>query len=279
MAHPTAFEIVIDGKGGHGSQPHATVDPVLTAAHVVVALQSVVSRNVNYKDQAVVTCTMIHGGEVTNVIPDRVTIKGTTRDLDADVFELIKTRMDAIVQGTCAAYGAKGSLKFDIYGAPGYPCVENHKEQADVVIGLGQKYLKGRVTEEGLPMMGAEDFSYFLHEKPGCFFFLGGSEKNLTGWSQLGAAGQRSNCGCHNTAFDFNDNLLPIAGILFVRIVESRMGLQLYSEEDLPIPLPSEEDRCEGEGGDRAPLPEAGQAAPPPTGPIVINKGAKRGRA
>ena len=106
---------------------------------------------------------MIHGGEVHNVIPDRVTIGGTIRDLAPAVFETITSRMKAIVEGQCASFGAKGTVSIDSL----YPCVENHAEQAEAVIALGQKYL-GTVSDEGLPMMGGEDFSYFLHEKVAC---------------------------------------------------------------------------------------------------------------
>ena len=135
---------------------------------------------------------------------------------------------------------------------------------------LGQKYL-GRVTDEGLPMMGGEDFSYFLHEKPGCFFFFGGNEASLRGWSQLGAPGQRSNRMCHNTAFDFNDNIIPIAAIFFIRIVESRLKLALYTDEELPIPLPTAEDASDADADAAAP-----GAAAPPAGPIVLGSKRKR---
>jgi len=258
---------VVEGKGGHGSQPHVAVDPVLVSAHIVVALQSVVSRAVPSKDQAVLSCTMIHGGEVNNVIPDSVTICGTIRDLSPTVYTTITDRLKAIVAGQAASWGAKATVHLH----PAYPCVENHVEQTEAVIAVGQKYVRV-VSDEGLPMMGAEDFSYFLHEKPGCFFFIGGSEATLRGWSQLGAPGQRSNCMCHNTAFDFNDNIIPIASILFIRIVESRLGISLYSDDELPIPLPTDEDVCDNPDGmsESGPLPEAGAPTPQPTGPIVL---------
>ena len=113
MAHPTSFTIVITGKGGHGSQPHLTVDPVLTAAHVIVALQSVVSRSVHSAQQAVLSVTMVHGGEVSNVIPDTVTLQGTIRDLDQEVYEHIVERARAIVNGTCTAFGATATFQFE----------------------------------------------------------------------------------------------------------------------------------------------------------------------
>lgn len=120
-----------------------------------------------------------------------------------------------------------------------YPVVDNHAAPTEAVRALGARYLgERRVTEAGLPMMGAEDFSYFLLEKPGCFFFLGGNEGALQGWAQYGQPGQRSNCMCHNTAFDFNDNLLPLAAVFWVRLVEARTGAALYTEAELPMPAP-----------------------------------------
>ena len=113
MAHPTSFTILITGKGGHGSQPHMAVDPVLTAAHVIVALQSVVSRNVHSKEQAVLSVTMVHGGEVSNVIPDTVELQGTIRDLKEEVYDTIIGRARAVVNGTCAAFGATATCTFE----------------------------------------------------------------------------------------------------------------------------------------------------------------------
>ena len=252
MAHPTSFKIVITGKGGHGSQPHMAVDPVLTAAHVIVALQSVVSRNVHSREQAVLSVTMVHGGEVSNVIPDTVTLEGTIRDLNAEVYELVVARTRAIVAGTCAAYGASATCSFDSL----YPVLVNHTESAELVASLGRKLLGGtdKVTGEGLPIMGGEDFAYFLQHRPGCFFFLGAKEPELRGWSQTGAAGQRSNCMCHNTAFDFNDNIAPLAAVFFVRLVEERTGAALFTDAELPMPLLTLPEGEAVEGGAAGPI-------------------------
>ena len=134
-----------------------------------------------------------------------------------------------------------------------------------------------KVSSGGLPIMGGEDFSYFLHEKPGCLFFLGGHEATLQGWSKGGdPGGKRSNCMCHNTAFDFNDNLLPIAAVFWVRLVEARLGLELYTQDELPMPLPPPD----AAGGAAAAAGEAAAAAgepgqvpapqAPAAGPIVL---------
>ena len=269
MAHPTTFTITITGKGGHGSQPQFAVDPVLTASHVVVALQSIVSRNVASSEQAVVSVTMIHGGEVFNVIPDVVTLKGTIRDLNPTVCELVYERMKAIVAGVCATYGASGHVEFDSM----YAEVDNHAEQAEVVRSLGVKLLgANNVTAGGLPIMGGEDFSYFLHKVPGAFYFFGGKEEGLVGWSRLGAAGSRSNCMCHNTAFDFNDNVSPIAATFFVRLVEGRLGVALYDEAELPMPLLAEDEDTAGA------TKRADEASGPGAGPISLQPPSKKAR-
>ena len=170
---------------------------------------------------------MVHGGEVSNVIPDKVTLGGTIRDLKTSVFDTVCARMRSIVEGTCAAFGATATVKID----SAYPCVDNNAEQAEAVAQCAARWLGAeKVSSGGLPIMGGEDFSYFLHEKPGCLFFLGGHEATLQGWSKGGdPGGKRSNCMCHNTAFDFNDNLLPIAAVFWVRLVEAPRPRALHA--------------------------------------------------
>mmetsp|Transcript_13838 Transcript_13838/g.27850 ORF Transcript_13838/g.27850 Transcript_13838/m.27850 type:complete len:124 (-) Transcript_13838:469-840(-) len=122
--------------------------------------------------------------------------------------------------------------------------------------------------------MGGEDFSYFLQKVPGCFFFFGGKESDLQGWSRVGTSGgQRSNCMCHNTAFDFNDNMSPIAAVFWVRLVEERLGVKLYSDDELPMPL------LDG-GTDAAEesTPSSSAAPSAASGPIVLPP-AKKARA
>ena len=215
--------------------------------------------------------TMVHGGEVNNVIPDAVTLGGTIRDLKTSVFDTVCARMRTIVEGTCAAFGATATIKID----SAYPCVDNHREQAEAVADLAARWLgAGQVSSSGLPIMGAEDFSYFLHERPGCLFFLGGYEAGLQGWSRGGdPSGARSNCMCHNTAFDFNDNLLPIAAVFWVRLVEARLGIALYTDDELPMSLPPNAAGAAAVAGETAAAGEPGQipaAQAPASGPIVL---------
>lgn len=210
--------------------------------------------------------TTIHGGEVANVIPDEVTLTGTTRDLNADVYAVIEARMRTIVSAMCDAFGA--SAEFEI--KPSYAVVENHPAQTAAVRALAGKLLGAEQVSRGdLPILGAEDFSYFLHEAPGAFFLMGGKETAVQGLAAYGAAkgAERSNCMCHNTAFDFNDNLIPFAVVFWVRLVEDRLALALYSDDELPM----------GYGAEPAAVQPAG--ALDPAKPISLGGGdAKRAR-
>ena len=282
MAHPTSFVITIEGKGGHGSQPHACVDPILVSAHVVTALQSIVSRSVHSKKQAVVSVTTIHGGEVSNVIPDKVTMTGTIRDLEPAVCETILTRCHEIVTGVCAAFGARGKF---VPEENTYPVLSNHPAQTEIVERLAKKHGIA-TTDSGLPMLGAEDFSYFLMPehggKPGCFFFLGSKEPSLTNWATYGGPtdAARTNCGCHNTQFDYNDNLLPMGAVFWVRLVEDRLGTSLYSDEELPMQVPGAGASPAGLAAAQGEaLPEAGAPPAAPKGPISLQPAAKKRRS
>jgi len=214
MAHVTEFEITVRGKGGHASQPQVAVDPVLVASHVVIALQSIISRNLHPKEIACVSVTCVHGGEICNVIPDVVTLKGTTRDISVEVFDLIKSRMETIVEQTCASFGAKGTLKF--FGTEYPPLVNTPKETENVIRVASEVFGSENVSSEGLPMLGAEDFADFVKEKPGCYFFLGTTQEG------------KSNNICHSTQFDFNDNVIPVAIKIWIRLVEDRFGVKLF---------------------------------------------------
>lgn len=201
------------------------------------------------RPQAVVSVTTVHGGEVANVIPDELTLTGTTRDLNAEVYAVIEARMRTIVASICEAFGA--SAEFSI--RPSYAVVENHAEQAAAVRALGARLLgEERVSKGDLPILGAEDFSYFLHEAPGAFFLLGGKEAAVQGLAAYGngQAAERSNCMCHNTAFDFNDNIIPFAVCFWVRLLEERLALRLYTEEELPMGYGAEPPQPGGAGAD-----------------------------
>ena len=176
------------------------------------------------------------------VLPDTATLNGTIRDLAPEVFDIVEERIRAIVRGTCDAHGATADVTIE----PMYPVVVNHPQQTDIVKRVA-KGLDRPVSEDGLPMLGAEDFAYFMDAKhggvPGCFFLLGGFQERVTDLANFdptvpGAFAKegvlcRSNCMCHGTAYDFNDNVLPYAAKMYVRLIEARLGCALYDAHEL----------------------------------------------
>ena len=213
MAQVASFRAIIHGKGGHASQPQECVDPILAASQVVVALQSIVSRSVHYQDSVVVSVTTMHGGEAFNVIPDQVELSGTIRVLRDEVWQLVERRIREVVSGVASAHGASGEVKFDRM----YPALVNTPLETAHVERLGREFFGAEnVSTDQMPMLGAEDFAYFLQHRPGCFFFLGTAE---TG---------RSNAPCHATNFDFNDSLISPAMAFWIRLVEDRLACRLY---------------------------------------------------
>lgn len=169
MASSDSIEIAIHGRGGHGASPHQTIDPVLTAAHFVTSLQSVVSRKVHPIEPAVVTIGAIHGGTAPNIIPDSVKLSGTVRAFSASEREQMAPRIEAVLRGCCEAAGA--TYDFDYVWR--YPVTVNDAREAAYVRQLAARVLGPDRSLEFEPTMGAEDFSFMLQQRPGCFFFLG----------------------------------------------------------------------------------------------------------
>jgi amidohydrolase len=168
-ANSDRVQIVVQGKGGHGAAPHDTVDPVITAAHIAIALQTIVSRNVDPIDSAVITIGKLAGGEANNVIPDTAEMKLTVRTFTPEVRALVKERLSTITNNVAAAFGATATINY----VEGYPSVINDpactalvEEEAVKVVGRENAILQGA-------KMGGEDFSYFLNERPGSFFYVG----------------------------------------------------------------------------------------------------------
>jgi amidohydrolase len=218
MAHEVEFYIDIHGIGGHGSTPQQCVDPILAGSAVVQALQTVVSRSLSPMDTAVVSVTQFRGGDANNVIPSRVYLAGTIRDFDLQVAEKIKDRFAKLVHSTCGAYGATASVHFlDGYAPVINPHVETRQVQ-QVAMDMGMY-----VSEEGLPLMAAEDFSYFLQERKGCYFFLGTKEEGDADKTRA----------LHSNHYDFNDKAIPLGIRLFLGILQSRFKCELYSMEEM----------------------------------------------
>ena len=211
MAGSNEFKVTIHGKGAHAAMPYLGVDPVPVACQIVQALQTIVTRNKRPIDTAVISVTKIHAGEATNVIPDSCTIEGTVRVFSHEVLDLVERRMKVIAEQTCAAFEARCAFEF----VRNYPPTINHAAETE----FARRALAEVVGAENVlayePTMGSEDFSYFLQEKPGCYFVIG----NGDGAHRALGHGEGP-CMLHNPNYDFNDELIPIGATAWVRLAE-----------------------------------------------------------
>jgi len=212
MASSNGFRAVVHGKGSHAAMPHLGVDPVLVACQLVTAWQSILTRNLRPIEAGVISATMIHTGEAINVVPDSAEIRGTVRTFSVEALDLIETRMREIATGLSASFGARCEFEFSRV----YPPTVNHAAETEFV----RRTLAQVVGEERVlpfePTMGAEDFSFFLQAKPGCYFMIG----NGDGLHREGGHGMGP-CMLHNPSYDFNDDLIPVGASCWVRLAEA----------------------------------------------------------
>lgn len=203
MAAADEFEITVTGKGGHAARPHDCIDTTLVASHIVVALQSIASRNVDPLKQVVVSvCTFRTESEVHNVIPQTVLLRGTVRSLEEGVRDLAQDRLRAVVENTAAAFGARAQINYQ----RGYPVTVNAAEQAAFAQSVAER-VSGRVETGRPPMMGAEDFSFMLNARPGAYIFVGNGDTAMV----------------HHPEYDFSDAAIPFGCSWFAEIVEARL--------------------------------------------------------
>ncbi|CAA0111779.1 Hippurate hydrolase [Starkeya nomas] len=195
------FEVKVIGRGAHAAMPQRGIDPVLAASLIVAQLQSVVARSVSPQEAAVVTVTQIHGGDTWNVIPDEVVLRGTARTFTAQVRDLVEERFRAIVEGVCAAQGARAEIRYERR----YPALVNHGAEFDAALAAARATAGDRVIADFEPIMAAEDFAYMLEAVPGAYLCL--------------ASGPGPNL--HNAQYDFNDELLPVGASYWVNLVHS----------------------------------------------------------
>ena len=212
MASSNEFKITIHGKGGHAAMPHNALDPMPVAAQMVQAFQTIVSRNLKPIEAGVISVTMIHAGEATNVIPDSCELQGTVRTFSIPVLDLIEQRMRVVAEHTAAAFGLTCAFEF----RRNYPPTINSAAEADFARGV----MAGLVGAERViaqePTMGAEDFSYMLMAKPGCYVFLGNGDGTHRDMGHGGGP-----CMLHNPSYDFNDALIPLGASYWVRLTEA----------------------------------------------------------
>lgn len=207
MAGTCSFEISIRGQGCHAAMPNQGVDTLIVASHLVLALQTIVSRNLHPCESAVVSVTQIHGGAALNVIPDDAVLRGTIRSFKPEVQSMVEQAIARLCDGMAVTYGAEISRKFDQRYPPtvnSIAATELCRRAATAVLG------EDKVRCADLPSMGAEDFAYMLLEKPGCYVWLGNGP---------GTGG----CSLHNPHYDFNDAILPIGISYWVSVVESAL--------------------------------------------------------
>ena len=212
MAATDEIQITVRGKGGHGAMPHLAVDPVVAAAHVITALQTIASRNVEPVDAIVVSVCSMHTSQVGafNVIPDFVKLVGTVRSFRPETRELAEKRVREICSKVAEALGGSAEIDF----ARGYPATVNSAREAAFAAAVGERVFgKGNVITNPPPTMGGEDFSYMLQARPGAYVFLG----------QGGMAG---GCFLHNPNYDFNDEVIPLGAGYLAALVEDALPVK-----------------------------------------------------
>ena len=209
MAASDRFNVVIQGKGGHGASPQLAIDPIVVAAQIVVTLQSILAREIDPVDPAVVTVGKILAGEASNVIPDSAELRGTVRSFNPATRDRLAERVTSIIEGIATSMGATASIE-DKFG---YPATINDPEMTDLVRAAAEAVVGPDKLLALEPQMGAEDFSYFLEQRPGCFFFVGtrNEEKGLV-WSH------------HHPRFDIDEDGMAIGMQVMLHTVLDYLG-------------------------------------------------------
>jgi len=205
MASTDTIGIDLEGVGGHAAWPHFGVDTVLVGAQIVNQLQSIVARNVDPLQAAVISICMFQAGHADNVIPQQAKLRGTARALSPKVRDLLQKRVREVVEGTARAYGAKAELTY----TTGYPVLVNEELKTAFAAGVACEVAgKDKVNTDCAPLMGAEDFAFMLQERPGAFIYIGNGNS-----AQL-----------HNPAYDFNDEAIPVGTSYWVRLAETALA-------------------------------------------------------
>jgi hippurate hydrolase len=213
MASTAQFEISVNGRGGHAAMPHNAIDPIAVAAQIYGALQTVISRRRKPIDPAVLSVSQFNAGSTVNVVPETAVLRGTVRTFSDTVMSMIEEAMRTICTNTAAAFGASSSVTFQ----RAYPALVNHALPTDFAIEVMQGLVGSQYVDTAFePTMGAEDFSFMLQRRPGCFVFIGNGEGEHR--EQGGNAGP---CVLHSAQYDFNDAVIPLGARYWVRLVEA----------------------------------------------------------
>jgi hippurate hydrolase len=204
MAATDSIDIRIEGLGGHAARPHICLDSVLVGAQLITALQSIVSRNVDPLESAVISICEFHAGNARNVIPQTAELRGTVRTLKKRVRELVEKRVREVVAGVAQMTGARIELDY----VRGYPVTVNHALQTDVAIKVAKEIAGDANVHDVPPMMGAEDFAYMLEARPGAFIFCGNG----------------NSAGLHHPAYNFNDDAIVFGTSYWIKLVENTLA-------------------------------------------------------
>jgi len=208
MAAFDIFEIVVEGVGAHAAMPHQGVDPVVIAAQIVIALQTIVSRFTDPMDTAVLSVTQIHGGDAFNVIPPNVTLRGTVRTFRKKLQDRIEKQIEVISRNIAAAYGAEIAFRYERR----YPATINSEAETQIAARAALTVAgAGNVNLNPTPAMGSEDFAFMLQAKQGCYIWLGNGNRP-------------GSCMIHNPGYDFNDEVLPLGASYWVTLVEQQLA-------------------------------------------------------
>ena len=209
MAAADMFDLTINGRGGHAALPDQCIDPIVVASQVVSALQTITSRNTHPVDSVVISVTQIHAGDAYNVIPDSVRMHGTVRTFQTETRDKIPSSMLRVAEGVCAAYGATCELNY----MSGYPATINSVPETEISAKAVVDLLgEDKIIRNPTPCMGAEDFSYMLEARPGCYVWLG-----------IGPGKGEAGCMLHSSSYDFNDDVLPTGASYWVKLVENEL--------------------------------------------------------
>jgi hippurate hydrolase len=212
MASSNEFKIVIRGKGSHAALPHNGIDPVPIACQMVQAFQTIISRNKKPVDAGVISVTMIHAGEATNVVADSCELQGTVRTFSVEVLDMIERRMRQVAEHVCAAHEASCEFEF----VRNYPPTINSQAEAQ----FAREVMASIVGEDNVqvqePTMGAEDFAFMLQAKPGAYCFIANGDGDHR---EMGHGG--GPCTLHNASYDFNDELIPLGATYWVQLAQA----------------------------------------------------------
>ena len=208
MAGGAFFDITIDGKGAHGGRPETSTDPVLVAAHITTALQSIVSRNLKATEALVISVTQIHTGDAYNVIPQSATMSGTVRAFTKEIMAFAEARLGDISQDIAKAFGASAAMDFRIVFLP----IVNTPSEAEFAADTAAELVgEENMERHGPQQMSSEDFSYMLDKCPGAYMYIGNK-------------GGESDCEVHNPGYDFNDDILALGASYYARLIERRLA-------------------------------------------------------